>query len=114
MQQQTTKDNIPHHRELTPHPSDDFLMTNGKKIITNYSTIYAGGFIYYTKNSKLRRFKKRLPLSVQRIIEFANKLYIDNIVVNLNCQEIEQDLKYQYKKYDGNQSKLKKIYYTNT
>ena len=51
-----------------------------------------------------------MPLSIQQIIEFANNIWRDGTVIDLNFVEIEEDLKHQYSKCDGNRNLLKQIY----
>ena len=116
-------DNIPRHKEKTPDPADDFTMTNGQNSTSNYNnnninnsfidywTNWKEGWIDYTTDKHLYRFKKSLPLSIQRIIEFANNIFRNGKVINLNFNEINEDLKAQYLKYNGDPTSLKKIFY---
>ena len=112
-------DNIPRHKERTPDPADDFIMTNKyqpMKKIRNDSTDYWPNWKYgdelvdYTKDKHLKQFKQTLPLSIQRIIEISNSLSYGR-VNTLNFTEIEIDLQLQYLKCNGNPKLLKKIYF---
>ena len=71
-------DDIPLRREKTPHPADDFLMTNGLQLDTtmnknanknksfvDYWPKWNGEWIDYAKDTHLRQFKKTLPLNIQ-------------------------------------------------
>ena len=92
-EQQLNNDNIPRHREVTPHPADDFIMTNGYNIdnktenINNQSqtkrrthSMYAYvKWVDYTKANNLRLFKQSLPISIQKIIEFSQKYILKNV-----------------------------------
>ena len=67
-------DNIPRHRENTPDPADDFLMTNNCITTDKYGNIdywpkwkSHHGWIDYTKDEYLTKFKETLPLSIQQI-----------------------------------------------
>ena len=119
-----SNDRIPRDREITPHPADDYMMTNGEvspwgetagfgqQHQTYYqSSRYNVKWVDYTKNDDLYLFKQSLPISIQRIIEFANKWLGYGEIMNLNFNEIDQDLKYQNMKYNGDQKKLKKIFF---
>ena len=115
-------DDIPRHREITPDPADDFIMTNKKEykeydpcIIPkkdywpNWSD--GDGWVDYKTDDKLNFFKLSLPISIQEIIRYNHSLKRYNKVINLNFKDIEKDLKFQYKKYKGNKQKLKALFF---
>ena len=112
-------DDIPRHKENTPDPADDFLMTNGdyetSPITNNRECINDTdadiGWIDYTESSTLQQFKQTLPISIQCIIEFANDLYRNGRVIDLEFEEIEKDLQFQHSKWNGNPELLKKVYF---
>ena len=58
----------------------------------------------------MTKFKLSLPFSIQQIIELCHNLNSNQTVIDLKFKDIEQDLKYQYNKYEGNKAELKKIY----
>ena len=68
-------------------------------------------WVDYTKSKKLNGFKESLPISIQRIIEFAHFLYQNRENYKLDMNEIDNDLKYQYRKYRHNEKELKKLYH---
>ena len=65
----------------------------------------------FEKNLLLKQYKQSLPLSIQRIIEFAQQLIGYNKVIDLDFNEIDNDLKYQYNLYNGDETTLKKLYF---
>lgn len=110
---------ISQESKSTPDPADDFIMTNGwdnpwvttALSINHWSQWKNSKWIDYNKDKCLKAFKEALPLSVQCIIEFANKLYANKEVIDLNFKAIQKDLRYQYYKYNGDRDFLKKMYY---
>eukprot|EP01084_Bolivina_argentea_P246819 412992_1 len=104
-EEENITDTIPQHKEITPHPADDFTMTNGTP------PNWVNGFVDFEEYNELKSHKESLPLTIQRIIEYAQQQIGHNKLIKLNYDEIENDLKYQYNKYNGNATKLKEIYF---
>eukprot|EP01084_Bolivina_argentea_P011560 21605_1 len=93
-----------------------YYETNPKNNIFDPSKDYwskyvAHGFQDYTKDFRLIQFKETLPLTIQRIIEFEHSLQVHKTVLELQFHEIEQDLKYQYDKFNGNKIKLQQMFF---
>ena len=116
---ESTQLDVPQDRERTPHPADDFIMTNGSdktlntnennnKSFVDYWPQWKNEWIDYAKDRHLRQFKHTLPLNIQRIIEFAANIRRNGKGINLNFNEIDADLKKEYLKYHGDQEILKK------
>eukprot|EP01083_Nonionella_stella_P230835 815660_1 len=70
-----------------------------------------GHWVDFEQHNTLRQHKQSLPLSIQRIIEFAQQRIGYNKIIELNYKRIEQDLKCQYKKYHSNKKRLKRLYF---
>eukprot|EP01084_Bolivina_argentea_P017362 32442_1 len=72
---------------------------------------YTQRWVDYTTDIHLKQLKATLPFSIQEIIKFSYNIYRNKIVIDLNFEKIERDLKLQYHKYnDHNPNILKKLY----
>eukprot|EP01084_Bolivina_argentea_P291263 500570_1 len=58
----------------------------------------------------LKQYVKTLPISIQRIVEWAQQLIVNNKVNDIDFDEIDKDLKQQYKNMNGDETKLKNLF----
>ena len=70
-----------------------------------------GAFLDFEQYKSLKQYKETLPISIQRIIEWAQQLIVHNKVNNIDFDEIDKDLKYQHQQCNGDKMKLKRIYF---
>ena len=108
------QDRIPRHRELTPDPADDFMMTKNNEydpdIIHHSKHITGSDWIDYRTDTELSTWKSSLPYSIQQIIDLQLHLFKYHKVITLDFLGIEKDLKIQRKKYRKHKTKLWKLY----
>ena len=109
------EDDIPRHREITPDPADDFIMTNKPILIINTNKDYWPDWdeewIDYTKDPYLNAFKQTLPYTLQEIARFARRVKVDKQVINLNFRKIQRDLQSLCTRYQDDKQTLKKLFY---
>ncbi len=55
---------------------------------------WVNGFVDFEEYNELKSHKESLPLTIQRIIEYAQQQIGHNKLIKLNYDEIENDLKY--------------------
>ena len=70
-----------------------------------------GEFLDFEQYKSLKKIKETLPISIQRIIEWAQQLIVHNQVNDIDFDEIDQDLKYQYQTFHEEKDKLKQLYF---
>eukprot|EP01084_Bolivina_argentea_P103176 184836_1 len=83
-------DDIPRHKEISPDPADDFVMTNN---------------IYKVPH------KVKMTPSLKKFILWVDSIETKSKPIYIDFNQIDKDLKYQCSLYQNRHNYLRKIYY---
>eukprot|EP01084_Bolivina_argentea_P067759 123342_1 len=94
------KDNIPRHKEIEPHPSDDFIMTNGDQ--TNEQTL-----------NKDDKYEPIMTETLKCLKKWVDGIENNSKVIHINFNQMDKDLQFEYSLCNENKNILPPNYFRN-
>eukprot|EP01084_Bolivina_argentea_P067758 123341_1 len=94
------KDNIPRHKEIEPHPSDDFIMTNGDQ--TNEQTL-----------NKDDKYEPIMTETLKCLKKWVDGIENNSKVIHINFNQMDKDLQFEYLLCNENKKILPVDYFRN-
>eukprot|EP01084_Bolivina_argentea_P285733 490051_1 len=99
------------NENMNNHERDNMMDSKSTSNVIYLPKNWDGKWVDFEKHTQLQHHIQSLPFSIRCIIKFAQQRIGFNKTIKLDYDKIDKDLKYQYRKYNGNKDKLKKLYF---